>query len=78
MVENKISLWGKIKGNHVLMMFLCCAIPLIGIIIARYIFGYDSPYLLWIALAVCIGSHLLMMKDMHHTHKDKKTKGDCH
>jgi len=82
MVENKMSLWKKIKENHAAMMLICCGIPLLGIIIARYVFKYDSPYLIWIVLAICIGSHFFMMKDMHHTHADKeennKTKGDCH
>lgn len=80
--KNKMSLWEKIKGNHAAMMLICCGIPLLGIIIARYVFNYNSPYLIWIALAICMGSHFFMMKDMHHTNtgkeKDKNIKGDCH
>ena len=82
MVGNKTNLWEKIKENHAAMMFICCGIPLAGIITARYVFKYDSSYLFWIALAVCIGSHFFMMKNMHGAHtdkeKNKKTKGDCH
>lgn len=80
--RNKMNLLKKIKRNHTAIMLICCSIPLLGIIIARYIFKYESPYLLWIALAVCIGSHFFMMKGMHGVHadkeKNKKTKGDCH
>ena len=81
-----MRLWKKIKENHMAMMLICCGVPLIGILVARYIFNYDSKYLVWIALAICIGSHFFMMKDMHSSHnhaenkeeKKIKSRGDCH
>ena len=81
-----MGLWQKVKENHMLMMLICCGIPLIGIVIARYVFNYNSSYLIWAALAVCMGSHFFMMKNMHANHnhgeedrgKKKKIKGGCH
>ena len=81
----------KLKENHMLMMLLCCLLPLLGILIARYFFGINNNYLVFVALLTCIGSHYFMMKGMNKggkadgggkigssDGKNSKSGGGCH
>lgn len=83
----------KIKQSHMLMMVLCCVVPLAGLAAAVYFFGLSKTYLVWFAALLCPIMHIFMMRDMHKEHKedtdtsdknqgvkaqDKKAKGGCH
>jgi hypothetical protein len=63
----------KLRHNHLLMMVLCCVIPLGLLFIASYIFGLSKSYLFWGVLLICLLSHYFMMKDMH---KNEKKRGE--
>jgi len=66
----------KIKQDHLLMMIICCGLPIILGLIAVYFLGLSKNYLFWIFLIICPLSHYFMMKYMH---KDNKNKGSkCH
>ncbi|PIN77955.1 hypothetical protein COV14_04865 [Candidatus Woesearchaeota archaeon CG10_big_fil_rev_8_21_14_0_10_33_12] len=78
--EDKL-VWKKIKKNHGLMMILCCAIPLVLLIIATKIFNLNGKYLFWFILLLCPLMHFFMMKDTHKKHgKEEKNKenDECH
>lgn len=81
---NLKDLYNKIKHNHMLMMALCCGIPLILLYIAVYFFGIRRSYLYWFIILLCPLMHLWMMKDMHKKHsengnkKKQKQDGGCH
>lgn len=54
------------KKNHMLVMILCCLIPLIGLV-AVYFFKIPlSNVLFYGMILICPLSHLLMMKFMGH------------
>ncbi len=72
----KENIFSKIWNNHLLMMVLCCAIPIIIFIIAVYVYGVSKTYLYWLILLLCPLSHYFMMKGMHN--KKNKKGGDCH
>lgn len=59
------TLWQKIKQNHLLMMVLCCLIPVI-LVIGLFSF-FKGSFLIWAMLLLCPLMHLLMMKG--HGHK---------
>ena len=70
-----MGIFDRIKNNHLLMMLLCCAIPLIALfVIVRY-FGITNSYIYWLVLFLCVLSHLFMMK---HMHKSDGKGGKCH
>jgi len=67
------KLFDKIKKNHWLMMFICCATPLIMLVIAVYLFDLDNKYLFWFILLLCPILHYFLMRDMHkNKEKNKK------
>lgn len=66
----------KIRHNHMLMMILCCAAPIIAIYAAVYFFGLSKTYIFWAFLILCPLMHYFMMKEMHKGHESKK--GGCH
>ncbi|MBS3113383.1 hypothetical protein J4418_04850 [Candidatus Woesearchaeota archaeon] len=70
-----MSLLQKIKENHWLLMTLTCILPFLILAILIYVFDIRSSWLVWTALAICIGSHLWMMGSMHN-HDSKG--GKCH
>lgn len=73
------ELYNKIKHNHVLMMVVCCGVPLLLLLGAVYIFGLSKNYLFWFILLLCPLMHFFMMKNMHK--KDvagEEIKEKCH
>ena len=64
--------WDKLKHDHVFMMVLCCAIPLL-LIAAIAVFGLDAKRYSWLVVLLCPLLMFWMMKDMHG---DKE--GSCH
>ena len=67
----------KIKNNHMLMMIICCALPLIVLFIAVRYLNLSNSYPYWFVLLLCPLSHYFMMKHMHKDGKKKKG-GGCH
>ena len=60
----------KFKKNHTLVMILCCAIPIVGILTlsALGILGSWGYYAL---ILICPIGHILMMRGMHSDPKHK-------
>ena len=63
----------QIWHNHMLLMLICCLVPL-GIIYGGiYFFGWNNSMLTWSILIICPLAHLFLMKDhMHHNHEQKR------
>ncbi len=79
-MKEKISmkdLFNKIKKNHGLMMIICCATPLIILILAIYFLGVSNKYIFWLVLLLCPLMHFFMMKYMHGDNKNREEK-KCH
>ena len=71
-IKKKIQ---KIRHNHVLLMIICCIVPLALVFMLVYLFGFSRSYLFWVVLLLCPVMHYFMMKDMHNNKKKKK--GEC-
>jgi hypothetical protein len=59
----------KIKQNHFLVMILCCAIPIVGIL-ALSAFGVLGSWAYFLMILICPLGHILMMRGMHSGHAD--------
>ncbi|MBI5225285.1 hypothetical protein HY989_05435 [Candidatus Micrarchaeota archaeon] len=49
-----------LRNNHLAMMALCCLLPVILIFGLQYA-GITGLWIYPLAIAICIGSHMLMM-----------------
>ena len=74
-----------IKFNkHSFLMILCCAVPLIFLLVGVYFFDFDRKYLIWLMVLLCPLMHYLLMRDMHKGHSEKGSgknlnkKESCH
>ena len=65
------SILAKIKQNHVLMMVLCCGIPLVGIM-ALSSLGVLGSWGYYALILICPLGHIFMMRGMHSGHADAK------
>jgi len=64
----------SVRHNHLLMMLICCALPLLLLFVAVSIFSLSNSYLYWSVLLLCPLMHFFMMKHMHSDKKDGKDK----
>ena len=74
---NMKNLFNKIKHNHGLMMIICCATPLVILILAIYFLGVSNKYIFWLVILLCPLMHFFMMKYMHEDNKNGEEK-KCH
>lgn len=65
------NIFNKIKQNHLLMMIICCAIPLIIAGILFYL-GFKK-YAIFAVMLLCPVLHYLMMRDMRKGNNDEKS-----
>jgi len=65
------SIFAKIKQNHVLMMILCCGIPLVGIM-ALSSLGILGSWGYYALIFICPLGHIFMMRGMHATPAESK------
>ena len=56
-------------GKHMLMMVLCCAIPLVAVAVLLYL-GLGGKYLIYVVMLLCPLLHFVMMRGMHGTARD--------
>ena len=61
--ENKASC-NAMGGKHMLMMVLCCAIPLVAVAVLWYM-GLGGKYLIYVVMLLCPLLHFVMMRGMH-------------
>jgi hypothetical protein len=62
----------KIKQNHSLAMVLCCAIPIVGIMVLSA-FGVFGSWAYLLLILICPLGHVFMMRGMHSAHADSNT-----
>ena len=63
------SIVKKIKQNHFLAMVLCCAIPIVGILVLSA-FGVLGSWAYLLIFLICPLGHIFMMRGMHSNPKD--------
>lgn len=64
------SIFTKIKQNHFLVMVLCCAIPIIGIL-ALSASGVLGSWAYFLVFMLCPLGHIFMMRGMHSSHAER-------
>ena len=63
-----VLLWHRLKHDHLLLMALCCLVP-IGLLASwLYLFRGGGDYWGWLILGLCLLFHLWMMRS--HSHED--------
>ena len=65
------SIFAKIKQNHVLMMILCCGIPIVGIM-ALSSLGILGSWGYYALILICPLGHIFMMRGMPATPAESK------
>ncbi len=60
------TIWQKIKQNHLLMMVVCCVVPIVLVIGLFSLFKVGN-YWIWLIILLCPLMHFFMMKG--HGHK---------
>jgi len=67
----------KIKTNHLLLMVLCCTVPILGFFILSFI-GLKESWGYYALFLLCPIAHIFMMKGMkscsHRQHKPELPK----
>ena len=65
-VNENHSSCNTMGGKHMLMMVLCCAIPLVAVAALLYL-GLGGKYLIYVIMLLCPLLHFVMMRGMHGT-----------
>lgn len=63
------EIWQKIKQNHMLMMMICCLIPIV-LFVGFFSLFKDSNYWIWLVILFCPLMHFFMI-GKHNTHNSK-------
>lgn len=61
------EMFSRIKGDHALMMVVCCLVPLLLLGLAWYL-GVDRGLVSFGFLLLCPLMHFFLMGDMHKGH----------
>jgi len=73
--------WQNIKQNHLLLMILCCLIPIVLIIGFFSLFKGNSDCWIWLIILLCPLMHFWLMRghgEKGGKIKHKKKGGSCH
>jgi hypothetical protein len=73
----KIMIFEKIRHNHALLMILCCAAPLVGLLALSYL-GLLGSWAFYALFLLCPLAHILMCRKGHGEHGEKNDRGKCH
>lgn len=65
-----MGLWQNIRNNHWALMALTCIMPFAILAILIFVFDVRSRWIGWTAIAICLGSHMWMMKSTHKKHSN--------
>jgi cytochrome b561 len=65
----------KIKQNHFLVMVVCCAIPIIGIL-ALSASGVLGTWAYFLVFLLCPLGHIFMMRGMHSSHAEQTAQSE--
>lgn len=57
------KLFEKIRHNHMLLMLVCCAVPIAIVYAGIYFLRWSNNLLIWSILLLCPITHIFMMKD---------------
>jgi hypothetical protein len=73
----KVMLFDKIRSNHMLLMILCCALPIAALLSLSYLgvlgsWGYYALFLL------CPLAHILMFRKGHAKQDKAVVNKSCH
>ncbi len=63
--------WQKIKRNHLLLMVICCLIPIILIISFLPLLKGIGDYWIWLIFLLCPLLHIFMMRGHKHDNSGK-------
>lgn len=63
-------LFNKIRQNHFLGMVLCCAIPIVGILVLSAS-GVLGSWAYFLVILLCPLGHIFMMRGMHSSHAEQ-------
>ncbi len=56
------TIWQKIKQNRLLLIVLCCLVPIVLIIGFLSLFNEGSTYWIWLVILLCPILHIWMMR----------------
>lgn len=62
------TLWSRVRQNHLLVVVLCCVVPIVLIVGFLALFKGSSDYWIWLIILLCPLIHLFMMRG--HKHED--------
>ncbi len=73
MSNNKLEiLWSRLKHNHLLLMALCCLVP-VGLVAGwLYLFKGSEGSWVWLILLLCPLMHVWMMRNNDERGSEKK------
>lgn len=61
------TIWQGIKQNHLLMMAICCLVPLVLFVGILSFFKAGNYYWIWLIILLCPLTHIFMMRGQKHT-----------